>query len=651
MKHHRESSHPPRSRHGQVSTSLRQRAATLCLLSLVTAIGITTSGCVAIAERVSDHLVKKDLKAVDQQFKVFGADLGMFRKCLKERGGSCQGSDATPLPHSSQESAAQAVTPVASKPCRTLADSVDQLPAGAPAKSALQVLEHPVVAQATALHNHLRGHDAGTVSGFSVEKGQGAHGGPESTATLDLGVDQVQHFHTRLLSSLGTTAWESLRGHCASLLVTHAGAPDRQQLEADCRRVAFIRGYLEAYTRKSEFVEVDVQLAGAIQTVNQAASAIKTDVNDLLGQLQTIETDVAQVEAGVLRDVSNAASKVGGKVEALVKKVGKEITRHFSSWEAGTLVSDLTRLAGEAGNRSTALAQAAGAAIGQDVKTLVSDLDSVLEKIGTELGKLEDLVSTLDQKVVEDINRELGKADATLSDVFQVSSVGFVSRDHTFRAKLPALTITLDPTAARLATFTDADTGQILTRASDFSDLGVATDTSGVRTGSSTGEEVVRVFLEAIFDAHEGLPAIAPANQPNARPTGLILGDYSLPLFSTNLGNVSSRDLSLMTHTNDQITTRTRAITGRAIAGIGPFSLNNPALEAFIVEIIATTVRQATAKATWCWYACNLDVDLKKLEADAKTAAEDTAKAVEDQAKASLHREAEHVKLRLKLSS
>ncbi len=150
---------------------------------------------------------------------------------------------------------------------------------------------------------------------------------------------------------------------------------------------------------------------------------------------------------------------------------------------------------------------------------------------------------------------------------------------------------------------------------------------------------------EAVFDAHEGLPALAPVGQP-LRATGLTLGDYSLPLFTSPTGNVNAADLSRMTNFNDSTAASTRIITGRIISGIGPLSLNNPPLEDLIAEIITTSVGKAAEEASWCWYACDLDVQLKALESETGKTVTDAAHSLSQQ----LGSEADRVKLRLHLA-
>ncbi len=195
-------------------------------------------GCANLAEDAVTHLAKQDVKAIDQDFTVVEGDLALFKKCLESRGGSCpEGSPATPLPHSSQHQSAKPVTPVDPGGSKALADSVAKLPAGHPAKIAHEVLSHPVTRQAAALHNHLRGHDAGSTPGVTVEKGQDDSGRPWSTVTMDLKLGQTWHLHDRLLSSLGTGAWGALHGHCQEVLKARQGTSDFDKIEADCLRL------------------------------------------------------------------------------------------------------------------------------------------------------------------------------------------------------------------------------------------------------------------------------------------------------------------------------------------------------------------------------------------------------------------------------
>ncbi len=632
---------------------MKSKSHALTGLPLLAAIVAAVSGCVSMAERVGGDLVERDLRTLEQEFKVFGNDLGQFRGCLTERGGSCQADPAAALPHSSQHVAAKSVDAIPHGASQTLTDSVSKLPDGHAAKDAISLVNHPVVGQAAALHNHLRGHDTGSVPGISVERGTGAHGGPESTVTMGIKANHVHHLHRTLLASLGTTAWESLHGHCADLLTAHGNAPGRDRLEADCRRVAFIRGYLEAYTRTGEFLEVDVELTGAIAAVQKEGKRIDDDIGRLVQKIDDFKTGVSGRDSEIVKGLGSDAAKVGDQAAKLVEKAGTKFAQRFGSATISDAISDL---AGSIGRQAEALVQAADRGLSRDVNRLATDLKNDLDKLKKALNGLQEKVDAADSRLVARINDEVDKENARLSNVFKVSAAGFVSRDSTFRARLPTLELTFDPTISHLLTVTDEDTKQVLSRSSDFANLGVATDNSGVGTGNRIGAELVRVFLEAIFDAHEGLPAVAPANSSGAagnsqglQPTGLTLGEYSLPLFNSPMGNVDAADLSEMTHTNTRVAAMTRSIMSRFVGGLGPLSLNNPALETFIVEIVTTSVREATAKATWCWYACNLDVELKKLETEARTTVDDEVSQVEDRVKSDAKKAAEHVKMRFRL--
>lgn len=642
----------------------RETLYSLCLL----VVAVATAGCAGLAEDVATHLATHDVKAIDHDLAVFKTDLALFRECLKERGGSCQGNASTALPHSAQHAAAQPAAPVEPGSSQTLAAAVRQLPATDPARTAHAVLSHPVVKQAAAVHNHLRGHGGATAPGVTVTTGKTAGGTPTSTVTMDLKLDQGAHLHHSLLTSIGDTAWDSLHKHCRTLTEKHRSDAD---LAADCRRASFIRGYLGAYFRHGEFLDADVQLAGVIRAVNDEAAKIEAKIASLQSDVAQLEQTVTADQQQATTDVGTDAGQVGSDVRHLLDRVRTELSRHFGP-AVGDVLSTLASLGTELETAAQQLAGAAASSVETDISRLATRVNHLLGRIDTELGKLKTKVQSVDQTLVNDIDNELQKADSRLSNVFKVSNVGFVSRDATFRARLPTLEVILDPNAGRLLSVEDVDTGQTVTGKSDLGALGVATDTSGVGTGDKIGAELLRVFLEAIFDAGEGLPAVYPANTTDLKPTGLTLGADSLPTFTAPMGNVDAGDLTKMTHLNDQAATQTRVILGRVIEGIGPFSLDNRALEAFLVELVATSVRKAAEKATWCFYACNLNVDFDRLRTDVGTAvedkvkaeehkaeakikaeeheAEDKAKEAEHKAKAWAQREVEEVRLRLRLS-
>ncbi|MEM7588269.1 MAG: hypothetical protein AAF560_33085, partial [Acidobacteriota bacterium] len=575
-------------------------------LSILLVAALISSGCVGLAEDIATHLAKQDLKEINQDFTVFEADLMQFRKCLEERGGSCEGDAQTALPASQQHAQGEAVTSKLPGSSTLLASSMNQLDDNNPTLRAYQVLTHPVVAQASGLHHHLRGHDVEETPDVSAQAN-----GESSTITVDLKLASAQHFHSHLMSSIATIAWESLAGHCDRLLAEHRGHSGYPELVKDCRRVTFIRGYLDAYLRNGEFLEVDVQLAKAVQAIQTEGATIEGDIQTLQDDAERLESQLATAESTAIADLGTQASSIGSDVTRLIDGVADDIEGRYGS-VGRDLASGLRSLATQAGTLASSLAQQAESKVDSELQSLVTGLDGVLNQLSSKLQELQQKVADVDSDLVNDINQGLQGADAKLSNVFRFSTIGFVSRDAQFQANLPTLDVTLDPTAHRLVTITDADAGnQQITGSTNLSNLGVATDTSGVGTGSKIGAEIVRVFLEALFDAHEGLPAVAPVGA--SRATGLALGDESLPLFQAPTGNVSATDFNHMTRINDRVATQTRLIVGRVISGIGPFSLNNPPLEDLLVEIISTSVRKAAEKASWCWYACNLDVDSRQL--------------------------------------
>ncbi|MCG8461007.1 MAG: DUF3141 domain-containing protein, partial [Holophagales bacterium] len=294
-------------------------------------------------------------------------------------------------------------------------------------------------------------------------------------------------FFESLLSTVGIGAWGSLHSHCQSLL-SHPSAPveDRKSLEADCRRIAFVRGYLGAYFREGHFIELQV------------------------------------------RAPENESSIAGSVVEAV---------------------------------------------------------------------------------------------DRELSNVVKVSNVGFLSRDGSFRASLPTLEIEIDPTKKPFVSLDPSGLSRAVTPHTPGAGGGDGESSVGV--GAELGAQIIRVYLEALFDAADGLPAVAAANLGGTSPTGLELGPYSLPLFRSPLGDVDAADLTAMTRFNNAVGFKTQVIVGRIISGLGPLNLDNPPIENAITEIVATTVRKIAEKASWCWYACDLDAATKRLAEDAKHAASD----------------------------
>lgn len=126
---------------------------------------------------------------------------------------------------------------------------------------------------------------------------------------------------------------------------------------------------------------------------------------------------------------------------------------------------------------------------------------------------------------------------------------------------------------------------------------------------TTVGNELLAVFLQAIFDSHEGLPAV-----PGATGTDLGSGNETdgLPVFDPQKGNVSTDDFQRVSAVANRVEAAISSTVDRVIQGVGPFSLNNDAIEQLIVTAVGVSVRKIAEKAAWCWFACDLDTKGKE---------------------------------------
>lgn len=131
--------------------------------------------------------------------------------------------------------------------------------------------------------------------------------------------------------------------------------------------------------------------------------------------------------------------------------------------------------------------------------------------------------------------------------------------------------------------------------------------------------QLLRVILVAIFDAHERLPAVSNATGADSKK----LAGGALPVFSPSRG-MSSQDFQDVGTYFRQTDAATGAVLGRAIRGVGPFSLNNEALADLFTTAVSVTVAKAAEKAAWCWFSCGLaaEIDLGRQQAEKKTRSE-----------------------------
>jgi hypothetical protein len=148
---------------------------------------------------------------------------------------------------------------------------------------------------------------------------------------------------------------------------------------------------------------------------------------------------------------------------------------------------------------------------------------------------------------------------------------GFVTRTGAIY-QFPAVDMRLDPIGGRM------------TRGSDVEMASVAAD-------------LVRVVLEAVFDAHGQLPAVTGA-------TGVTVAGSPLQVHDPSKSPVKAPAFAEVNRMSNQAEAAVSAALGPAIRGAGWISLNNESLAKLIETFVAVTVRKVTEKAAWCFYAC-----------------------------------------------
>jgi hypothetical protein len=190
-----------------------------------------------------------------------------------------------------------------------------------------------------------------------------------------------------------------------------------------------------------------------------------------------------------------------------------------------------------------------------------------------------------------------------------LGATGFVTRDGQ-KIIFPGFQIGLDPAGAEPVSIAKIDFGQV-------------------------GTDLVRVFLQALFDADHGLPAVSTA-------TGVSLGKqdagFDLTVFNPAVGNVDEKEFQAIAALASQVEATVGSGVLRAVGGLGPFSLNNEALEHVVATLLAMVVRDAVERGAWCWYSCDLNGRIAR-----------AARHEKDRIEEGLRRDAERLRLRLKL--
>jgi hypothetical protein len=116
---------------------------------------------------------------------------------------------------------------------------------------------------------------------------------------------------------------------------------------------------------------------------------------------------------------------------------------------------------------------------------------------------------------------------------------------------------------------------------------------------TAVGADLIRVLLHAIFDEHDGLPAVSNATGIGIpQPDGLLANEPGLP------GHLSAENFGSVEAFAGRIEGVTGAVVGRAVRGVSWIALNNEALAVLIETTVGVAARKFAEKASWCWYSC-----------------------------------------------
>lgn len=197
-----------------------------------------------------------------------------------------------------------------------------------------------------------------------------------------------------------------------------------------------------------------------------------------------------------------------------------------------------------------------------------------LESVFPELKKL----NADDRKKLDDL---LAKVKDKLSGFGKVSDIGFVSRTGA-SFQFPAVAVSFDVAKTQIS----------------------ATQLDYLAIGS----QLVRVMLEAIFDAHDRLPAVSKAtgvtlSSDRKGIEAIELPDYKSIKNTKDYEPVDEEAFGKIDAYANQLDGAAAVVTGRALRGVGPVALNNEAIAKLIETAIGAVVRKVGEKVGWCWYA------------------------------------------------
>lgn len=157
---------------------------------------------------------------------------------------------------------------------------------------------------------------------------------------------------------------------------------------------------------------------------------------------------------------------------------------------------------------------------------------------------------------------------------------GFVTRGGT-KYVFPGLSINIDPLSANLLQVEKIDFTQV-------------------------GSDVVRVFLEAEFDALGQLPADQTSTACEAIKAGQFTDypDFKCYVETETDKTVKATEFTKVNDLASQAESLAATATGLVIRGVSWISINNEALAKLIETAVGVAARKATEKVAWCVYAC-----------------------------------------------
>jgi hypothetical protein len=115
---------------------------------------------------------------------------------------------------------------------------------------------------------------------------------------------------------------------------------------------------------------------------------------------------------------------------------------------------------------------------------------------------------------------------------------------------------------------------------------------------SAVGSDLVRVYFEAVFDAHNSLPGVSNA-------TGVTMKEYALAKHPNPATKLTDAEFAAVQQRANQAEAGASAVFGRIIRGGSWISLNNESLAKLLETIVGVVVRKVTEKVAWCWYSCS----------------------------------------------